>query len=429
MSAAPRSPIPGSGWPPPLPAPRVTSRFSAAVPTDIVAALPEPTGAVSFLSEGEGLVGWGTLARFSATGPDAAQQIARWWTALSSEFHVDDEVSLPGSGPIVFVSLGFSPDDPAVAVVPRTVVGCRDGRRFSSTIGEPDALAASTPIGRPGRISYSDGTLPVSAFVAAVAAAVRRIGDGELSKVVLAHDLNARTEFPIDERHLLTQLAAAYPTCWTFAVEGLIGASPEMLVRRHGRRVSSRVLAGTAWPEHAGEHTAGTVATHLLASRKDLEEHAFAVDSVAEVLREISSDVRVPRAPRALPLANLTHLSTDITARLPSHAGRTPVAPSSALGLAARLHPSAAVGGTPRAAALQLIAELEPASRGRYAAPVGWMDRFGDGEFAIALRCAQVDGDRIRLVAGCGIVADSDPATEAREAQVKMVPIRDALEQ
>ena len=147
----------------------------------------------------------------------------------------------------------------------------------------------------------------------------RHIRGGALRKVVLAHDLIARTEYPLDERHLLTRLAAAYPTCWTFAVDGLIGASPEMLIRRHGRRVSSRVLAGTAWPEHAGEHTAGTVATHLLGSEKDLAEHAYAVDSVAEVLRQVSADVRVPRSPRALPLANLTHLVTDITARLPSH--------------------------------------------------------------------------------------------------------------
>jgi menaquinone-specific isochorismate synthase len=438
VSASPRSPVPERGWPTSAevraPALTVTSRFSAVVPTDIVAALPEPTGAVSFLSEGDGLVGWGVFARFAATGVDAAAQIARWWADLCARFDITDEVSLTGSGPIVFVSLGFSPTDTAVAIVPRTVLGSREGRRFTTTIEDPElptsklALSRSTPMSRPGRVSYSDGNLPVPDFIAAVQTAVARIRDGDLRKVVLAHDLLARTEFAVDERHLLVRLAAAYPTCWTFAVEGLIGASPEMLIRRHGRKVSSRVLAGTAWPEHAGEHTAGTVATHLLASQKDLDEHVYAVDSVAEVLRGISGDVRVPRTPRALPLANLTHLSTDITARLPPHAGRGPLGPSSALGLAARLHPTAAVGGTPRAAALRLIGEQEPTNRGRYAAPVGWMDHNGDGEFAIALRCAQVNGDQVRLIAGCGIVAESDPETEAREAQIKMVPIRDALE-
>ncbi len=411
------------------------SRFSDIVPTDIVTALPEATGAMSFVSEGEGLVGWGILDRYTATGPDAAAQIATWWAGLCARFTVTDDVSLPGSGPVVFVSLGFSPTDTAVAVVPRTVIGSRQGRRFTTIIDDPDwsagkaSLSTSTAVTAPGRVSYSDGALPVSDFITAVGSAVARIQAGGLRKVVLAHDLIARTQYPIDERHLLARLAAAYPTCWTFAVDGLIGASPEMLIRRHGRRISSRVLAGTAWPEHAGDHTAGTVATYLLASQKDLDEHVFAVDSVADILREVSADVRVPRTPRALPLANLTHLSTDITARLPAHTARTPLALSSALGLAARLHPTAAVGGTPRPAALALIAELEPASRGRYAAPVGWMDSAGDGEFAIALRCAQVKGNEVRLIAGCGIVADSDPETEAREAQIKMIPIRDALEQ
>ena len=428
MSASPLSPPPA---PTGVTARRtvVTSRFVDALPADPLAALPEPTGALSFVSGGDGLVGWGCHARLSVRGPDAAERIARWWAELCAGFRVDDTVLLAGSGPVVFVSLAFSPDDESVAVVPRTVVAHRDGRRFRTTVGAPeDALTPSIPVRSPGRISYHDGSQPVTEFVSAVGAAVARIRDGGLRKVVLAHDLIATTEFGLDERHLLGRLAAAYPTCWTFAVDGLVGASPEMLLRRHGRRVSSRVLAGTAWPEHAGEHTAGTVATHLLGSEKDRAEHTYAVDSVAEVLGEVSSDVRVPRAPRALPLANLTHLVTDITARLPAEQHRSPASPSSALALAARLHPTAAVGGTPRSAALELITELEPLSRGRYAAPVGWMDAQGDGEFAIALRCAQVTDGQIRLIAGCGIVADSDPRTEAREAQVKMIPIRDALE-
>lgn len=407
----------------------VASRFLDTLPADPIAALPEPTGNVSFVSGGDGLVGWGSYARLTVSGPDAADVIAHWWADLCAGFQIDDAVGLSGSGPVVFVSLAFAPGDESVAVVPRTVVGSRDGRRFCTTIGGSEALLTpSTPVRTPGRISYHDGSQPVTEFVAAVGAAVGHIRDGGLRKVVLAHDLIACTEFPLDERHLLTRLAAAYPTCWTFAVDGLVGASPEMLLRRHGRKVSSRVLAGTAWPEHAGEHTAGTVATHLLGSEKDLAEHTYAVDSVAEVLRQVSPDVRVPRTPRALPLANLTHLVTDITARLPSERRRSAVSASSALALAARLHPTAAVGGTPRAAALELIEALEPGSRGRYAAPVGWLDHHGDGEFAIALRCAQIEGDQIRLIAGCGIVADSDPQTEAREAQVKMIPIRDALE-
>ncbi len=408
----------------------MTSRYTAATPADLVAALPDSTGNVCFLSEGDGLVGWGEYARFTAHGPDAATQIARWWEQRCADFEVQDEVGVAGSGPVIFVSLGFAPSDESVAVIPRTLLGSRHGRRFTTSIGDEDGarLRSSSPVRGPGHVSYSDGDLPVAEFVAAVGRAVDQIRGGALRKVVLAHDLVARTELPVDERFLLTGLSAAYPTCWSFAVAGLIGASPEMLIRRHGRKVSSRVLAGTAWPEHAGEHTAGTVASALLGSAKDLAEHGYAVESVAEILRAVATDVRVPRSPRALPLANLTHLVTDIVARLPSQTPRSPTSPAAALLLAATLHPSAAVGGTPRDAALQLIDELEPAGRGRYAAPVGWMDRAGDGEFAIALRCAQVTADQVRLIAGCGIVADSDPAVEAREAQVKMIPMRDALE-
>jgi menaquinone-specific isochorismate synthase len=221
----------------------------------------------------------------------------------------------------------------------------------------------------------------------------------------------------VDERFVLDQLARAYPDCWTFAVEGLVGASPELLIRRTGRAIASRVLAGTAWREHSGD----AVSAELLGSAKDIAEHSYAVQSVADVLSRACVDLDVPMAPVPLELANLTHLSTDITGLLDD---RTPTA----LELAARLHPTAAVGGSPTAVARQLIRELEPMNRGRYAAPVGWMNSRGDGEFAIALRCAQINGRSVRLMAGCGIVADSDPETEAREAQIKMIPIRDALE-
>jgi menaquinone-specific isochorismate synthase len=406
---------------------RVTTVGASAGPGDLIAAIPQPTAALSFVSEGEGVVGWGVFARLETSGPHAAAEIASWWADLCAGLDADDLVHVPGSGPLLFVSLGFTPDDPSVAIVPQAVFGCRDGRRFSTIVDAGRGLTAPVPMHPSGPVSYHDGAFPAAAYGEAVGVAVDRIRAGELSKVVLAHDLVAEAAEPIDERQLLTRLSAAYPTCWTFAVDGLLGASPELLVRRRGRRVMSRVLAGTAWPAHPGEHTAGVVATHLLGSRKDLDEHGYAVDSVRDVLRSVTDDVRVPRAPRALPLANLTHLVTDIVARLPSRAERGVCSASSALALADRLHPTAAVGGTPRAAALSLISELEPTGRGRYAAPVGWMDRHGNGEFALALRCAQVSGSTARLFAGCGIVADSDPATEIREAAVKMIPMREAL--
>ncbi|WP_197676152.1 isochorismate synthase [Nakamurella panacisegetis] len=394
---------------------RATTR-RLAEPVDLVAALPAARGGVSFLQDGEGLVGWGEHSRMTAKGPEAASEIRAWFDAVVADLAVSDEVGVPGSGPIAFVSLGFDDSDESVAIVPSVVIGVRSGIAFSTVIGA-GGLTERSAVEAPGRISYCDASLSVAGFTSAVRAATERIGRGELDKVVLAHDLEAIAEHEIDERYLLRELAAAYPSCWTYAVAGLVGASPEMLIRRIDGAVTSRVLAGTAWAEHAGD----AVAADLMVSRKDLAEHAFAVDSVARVLRDVVTELEVPDGPHPLPLANLTHLATDITGHLPATG-------PSALEVAAMLHPTAAVGGTPTALARQVIRELEPAPRGRYAAPVGWLDAHGDGEFAIALRCAMVSGHTVRMIAGCGIVADSDPTTEAREAQVKMVPIRDALE-
>ncbi|QNK83629.1 isochorismate synthase [Nakamurella sp. PAMC28650] len=386
------------------------------MPLDLVALAPASRGALSFLRNGEGLIGWGEHARMTAKGPEAASEIRSWFDGVVADLSVSDPVGLPGSGPIAFVSLGFDDTDVSVAIVPSVVIGVRGTTAFSTVIGD-SALGEPTPVRSPGTISYSDASMSVAGFTSAVAAATERIRSGELFKVVLAHDLDATAEYEVDERFLLRRLAAAYPSCWTYAVDGLIGASPETLIRRVDGEITSRVLAGTAWAEHADD----TVAADLMLSRKDLAEHAFAVDSVAAVLREVIPDLQVPVGPHPLTLANLTHLATDISGHLPTGG-------PSALELAAMLHPTAAVGGTPTDVARQMIRELEPAPRGRYAAPVGWLDASGDGEFAIALRCASVAGHTVRMIAGCGIVADSDPETEAREAQVKMIPIRDALE-
>ncbi len=395
---------------------RAVTRPVEEIPADLVAALPDPTGALTFLTGGDGLVAWGEHARFETTGPSAAAEIGAWFAEVASGLDVDDQLDLPGSGPVAFVSLGFDDTDHSVAVVPSVLLGRRDGVSFSTVIGEA-ALRSPAPVTGPGAVRYSDAALSVAGYTSAVAAAVARIRAGELGKVVLAHDLHAWTENPVDERFLLRRLAVAYPTCSTYAVDGLIGASPETLIRRFGTQVSSRVLAGTNWAEHAGDQ----VTAELLSSIKDLDEHRYAVASVADVLGAVAADLTVPDHPHPLVLANLTHLATDITGTLDT-AGVT------ALELAARLHPTAAVGGSPTDVARRVIRELEPGPRGRYAAPVGWLDTAGDGEFAIALRCAEISGRSVRLTAGCGIVADSEPDVEAREAQIKMVPIRDALE-
>lgn len=192
-------------------------------------------------------------------------------------------------------------------------------------------------------------------------------------------------------------------------------------MRRTGDLVTSRVLAGTV--RRQGDATAdASLASALLGSGKDLEEHEYAVHSVARALAAHCTDLTVPERPHVLALANVQHLATDITGRLADAA--------SVLALAASLHPTAAVCGTPTERALAVIRELEGMDRGRYAGPVGWFDAQGDGEFGIALRCAEIDSasQTVRAFAGCGIVAGSHPETELAEAAAKLVPIRDALE-
>jgi menaquinone-specific isochorismate synthase len=232
-----------------------------------------------------------------------------------------------------------------------------------------------------------------------VGRAVDRIAAGDVDKVVLARDLEARAERSIDLRWLLRNLAARYPGCWTFAVDGLVGATPELLVRLERGLVHSRVLAGTIRRTGDDAHDLA-LAGSLARSSKDLEEHEYAVRSLADALAPHCSSMNVPETPFVLHLPNVMHLATDVAGVLAD--GVT------ALALAEALHPTAAVCGTPTTAARDLIRELEGMDRGRYAGPVGWMDGRGDGEWGIALRCAEVDpadGSRLRLLAGCGIVA------------------------
>jgi menaquinone-specific isochorismate synthase len=270
-------------------------------------------------------------------------------------------------------------------------------------------------------VAFADGALSGAQWSAVVARAVERISVGEMDKVVLARDLEVDARSAIDPRWLLRRLAERYDNTWVFAVDGLIGATPEMLVKLEKGLVTSRVLAGTIRRTGDDEHDLALAAS-LARSSKDLEEHEYAVRSVAEALAPHCSSVNVPESPFVLHLSNVMHLATDVAGVLTDH--------STSLALAASLHPSAAVCGTPTLVADAAIRELEQMDRGRYAGPVGWMDAAGDGEWGIALRCGvfdSVDPRRMRLFAGCGIVAGSDPDSELAESDAKFVPMRDAL--
>jgi menaquinone-specific isochorismate synthase len=389
--------------------------------------------ALAWVRRGEGLVGWGEALRVTATGStdtDRFQSAEQAWAHVVRHAVVRDEVRLPGTGPVAFGSFAFSPSSPAggVLVVPEVLVGHRGDAWWLTTIGVGGVLPpigeltpADPPPATLGEVTFDDGRLDADEWSDVVAGAIKRIWAGDVEKVVLARDLRARTEQPVDPRLLLTRLAERYPGCWTFSVDGLLGATPEMLVKLERGLVTSRVLAGTIRRSQDDEHDLALAAS-LARSSKDLEEHEYAVRSVADALAPYCTTTNVPDAPFVLHLANVMHLATDVTGSLRNGA--------TSLHLAAALHPSAAVCGTPTAAAAALIEEVEGMDRDRYAGPVGWLDATGDGEWGLALRCAKLDPDdphALRLFAGCGIVAGSDPQAELAESNAKLLPIREAL--
>jgi menaquinone-specific isochorismate synthase len=256
-------------------------------------------------------------------------------------------------------------------------------------------------------------------WCALVERAVTDIRDGSLDKVVLAREVRVDANRAIDIRSVLERLRALYPSCLVFSIDGFIGASPELLLRRRGDAIESHPLAGTI-PRSGDPIVDAQLAAALLASAKDRAEHRFVVEDVARVLSPWCDRLEVPPDPSIVPLRNVSHLGTHISGHL------RPGAPS-ALELAALLHPTPAVGGTPRAEALAWLASNEQLDRGPFAGPVGWVDRRGDGDWMVGIRSARVHGPTARLYAGVGVVADSDPAAELAETQLKLQALLAAL--
>jgi menaquinone-specific isochorismate synthase len=414
-------------------APLVARTVEIADPGPLVKLLPDADGALSWVRRGEGLVGWGRTASCETSGEGRFDQAQRWWRDLVETAVVRDEVGLPGTGPVAFGSFSFDATSKrgGTLVVPAVVVGHRGNRWWVTSIsagGESgatlpsptDLVPAPAPLS-PVDVRYADGAISAAEWESAVAVAVQRISAGELDKVVLARDLEALAVQPVDPRWLVSRLTEGYEGTWVYAVDGLVGATPELLCRLERGLVTSRVLAGTIRRTGDDAHDLA-LAGSLARSSKDLEEHEYAAASVASSLAPHCSSLNLPESPFVLHLPNVMHLATDIAGVVADG--------SSSLALAAALHPSAAVCGTPTAVAREVILELEGMDRGRYAGPVGWLDASGDGEWGIALRCAEIDPDdpaRLRLFAGCGIVAGSRPEAELAEADAKLVPMRDAL--
>lgn len=379
----------------------------------------------AFLKGRDGFVALGEVTRFETRSIDEADA---WWRNLASR--IENESEIPGSygtGPLAYGSFCFDPDHTeavSVLVVPQTIIGRRDKVCWLTQLGydrvNPVMPARTTAPTAPPDVEFTEGSCSEQEWMASLRTVTQLIRQGEADKVVLARDVVARTSGEFDPRFVFNNLVHNYGGCWNYLIDGLVGSTPEMLVRRWDGMTASRVLAGTM--QRIESIDDAHQASRLIASNKDLVEHGYAVASVVDTLGRRLRGLHVPEAPYVLSLPNVLHLATDICGISDPRV--------STLSLASAMHPTAAVCGTPTEVARQLIRTHERMDRGRYAGPVGWMDNRGDGEWALALRCGQLDADdhsRMRIYAGAGVVAASDPHFELVETDVKMRPMRSAL--
>lgn len=378
---------------------------------------------------GHGLFGSGEAVRAVFSGPRRFSEAEAWWKKLTDRAIVADSVGRPGSGLVAFGAFTFSDysAQTSVLIVPERVTGIDEFGAFETRIETghgAEQIANYYPADSPTPLAqegWAGSSVTEQRFLSSVETAREMIQSGRLHKVVLARDLVHRLPTHVSLDGIEGKLAESYPDTFVFSVDGLIGASPETLASVRNKNISLRVLAGSAKrgvDEQDDQRQASTLAT----SGKDLEEHRFVVQNVLQTLQKQDIAAVADEAPFQLRLPNLWHLATDIQGVLPGSTGSIQVIGS--------LHPTAAVAGYPTSAAIEVIDNLEGLDRGRYAGPVGWVDGNGDGDWAIALRCAQVDmqAQTITAYAGAGIVAESNATAELLETNLKFRPIIEAVD-
>lgn len=407
-------------------------------------------------SDGFSIAGLGAVATIHSSGRERFDVADTAWAELLKDAVVGDRSNgATGAGPTLMGGFAFEPDGPrsepwqgfpgAHLIVPRLHVSSSNGRTWVTISmmvgpeGEPEVdseallklrqLALGVPEAADtgpttdsfaAELAFEDK--PTAAhWRATVGAALDAIKGGTLEKVVLARAVHAESANEIDPYATLRQLRKAHRNAFIFGywrgANAFVGASPERLIRLDGRSVQATSLAGTAKRGATPDEDARVIAG-LLASAKDRAEHAFVLMALEEVLSEFCDGVTASPDRSMLTMPNVHHLQTEIRAQLSPG--------NSLLKIVARLHPTPAVGGSPRDAALRLIREMEELDRGWYAGPIGWIGR-ESGEFAVALRSAILYGTEAMLFAGCGIVADSDPELELAESVLKLEPMKSAI--
>ena len=385
---------------------------SVAVPNEL-----DLSASSVFMRQGQLIIAHGEVLRIEAFGENRIAELSAKWKELIASSEIADQVGLPGSGVIALTSISFSANSaaPSVLYVPKTTLVIKEGIAFEITAENDsiDAVQTKKPSG-----VFLPGDLSASRFKDLVERSVSIISKTELDKVVLSRDL----VMPISQRPDLSEavqkLHDRYPHCWTYAIADVFGASPELLLRAESGEVSARVLAGTAG-RGTDPDVDRAIAEGLAHSHKNRHEHDYAAKSMVERLEPFCEVVEADSEPFSLALPDLWHLATDVRGKL-----KTGV---TLLDVIAELHPTAAVAGTPRLMAQELIAELEPYDRAGYAGPVGWLSSDGSGELAIALRGGVIEKDQIRAFAGCGIVEESDPQAELDETDLKFRAVRHAF--
>lgn len=408
-----------TGVPRPTPGPLRAHGFRVDDDLDLIE-FAGPNGMV-ITRDGSAIAGIGCAVTIAFDADDRSDLGSRVHTILNG---MDRSGAAGAPAPLAFGALPFRTDVPGRMVIPAVQLHRQpDGARWAVVIGRDD------PTGPPDVQPEPAQALPSRFDVAAsrepswwmdlVGRATTRIRAGELRKVVLAREVVVTADRPVDPRPALRRLRAAYPTCYVSFIDGFLCASPELLVSRHGDVVRAHPMAGTA-PRLGDPAADAKLAASLLANANYRHEHQLTIDMVHDTLLPWCSFLDAEPQPSVVAVANVQHLATMVEGRLSRPE-------PSVLDLVHALHPTPAVGGDPRESALQLQREIEELDRRRYAGPVGWVDADGNGAWAVGVRSAEFDGVTVRVYAGNGIVADSDPATEFAETQAKFAAVLGAL--